>query len=161
MAEAVVQDTIQWTDIATAVASICTLLVVLAALLLGWRQLGSMETARKAQLLTDLSRRWDEELLVESRQAASDYAGGEELASALERHDQENTRDYYVLGRLPNFFEDLGILVSEGAISPQMVAKSLGSSAKSYWRLYQPYASAVRGRQQTIYQWFEKLVEKL
>lgn len=156
-------DGVQWTDIATAVASICTLLVVLAALLLGWCQLSSMETARKAQLLTDLSRRWDEELLVESRQAANRYAGGEELASALERHDQQNTKDYYVLVRLPNFFEDLGILVSEGAISPKLVAKSLRSPAKGYWALYQPYISAVRRRRQTkcTYQWFEKLVEKI
>ena len=163
-----------WTGMYTAFTAFITLVLFIAAIAAG-HQLRSMEkarqgqrdqlleakTARKAQVLTELSKRWDDPLISESRRRVSSFEGDPEgLSRRLQKLNDKNHREYYVLIRVANFFEDLAILVEEEALTPELVTKSLGDPIKYYWKLFRCYALAAQPELAT-FQHFAGLVEKL
>jgi hypothetical protein len=152
-------DLIPWTDEATAIAAICTAIILFLALGFAWHEVRCIEKARKAQLLTGLSKWWNEELLRESRQAAEKYKNGIQLQKALENFKKTNDKEYYVLLRLPDFFEDLGLLVNSECFSKQLATDLFGTAMKYHYERYKPAIEYLRTEfnDKTIYKFFEDL----
>ena len=88
--------TIAWTDIVTAVAAGLTVLILLAAAFYARNQIKCTERTREAQLLTDLSRRWNEEQLTEARKAARNYKSADELKDAVQKLGGKNDKEAYI-----------------------------------------------------------------
>ena len=156
-------ETGDWTMIWTAVYAAFTAFIAAALFFAGVAavsQIRSMERARQGQLLTELSRRWEE--LWECRQKANRFQGNPVgLHQALMKLERRNHRDYFALVRLPNFFEDLGILVDEDIISAELVKNSRGGQIKYYWDLYQCYIRAQQKIRSTTFENFGTLVDEL
>ena len=125
-----------WTDIVVAVVSSLTFLVLLGAIILAWREVNCIDRTREAELLADLSRRWNEKQLTESRRIARNYKNSTELKEALQKLRENNDEEYYALVRLPDFFEALGVLVSSGCLSKKNVIDLFGTVIKHYYNLY-------------------------
>jgi len=155
-------EAVTWTDIVTAIAAAFTFGVLLFAAFYARHQLHSMERTREAQLLEDLSRRWDEELLRESRQAVEEYKDGTKLKQALKELKDNNDKQYYVLLRLPDFFEELGLLVNYECLSPQLTKDMFGTAIEYHYTRYKPTIKFLRGKykDETIYKFFEDLANK-
>jgi len=152
-----------WTDIVIAVAAAFTVAILLAAAFLVWHEVRCIERAREAQLLTDLSRRWNEEELTKSRKAARNYKNGVELQKALQKLRENNEQEYYDLVRLPDFFEALGVLVNSGCLSKQLTKDLFGTVIKHFYHLYGPAIQYLREiyDDKNIYALFDDLAQKL
>jgi hypothetical protein len=102
------------------------------------RALGQVREARltrHAQTLLDLSRRWDEPDMVEARKAVASYATSGDLRAAIDRFHRTNDDRYYVLMRVPNFLEDLAVLVdqvAEGCEGPSDDLRQLRAPEGAY-----------------------------
>ncbi len=155
--------TIAWTDIVTAIAAGLTVLILLAAAFYARNQIKCVERTREAQLLTDLSRRWNEEKLTEARKAVRNYKNGSELKDAVQKLRESNHDEYYVLVRLPDFFEALGVLVNTSCLSKQLTKDLFGTAIGYYHKLYVPAIKYLRKKynDENIYKWFDDLTEKL
>jgi len=61
-----------------------------------------------------------------------------------------------------SFYQDFGLLLTEGAIQPAMVSATFGQSARTAWRILGPYVVAERvrrdGEDPSYYAYFEHLV---
>jgi hypothetical protein len=112
--------------------------------------------------MSELSRRWDDELIVTSRHMAGQYSPAR-LQRRLEFLESRQHPDYDILMREPNFLEDLAILEQEGAISFEMIKKSLGGTVTGEWDHWKPTVLWMRGDQEydLVFEHFEKLAERL
>lgn len=144
-----------------AVAAMATLILVGFGLLFARKQM-------HASLMNDMSARWEQ--LMDARRAVSDYNGHpEKLLDDIKRFNAENSEEYYLLTKVPNFFEDLAIQIDERTIPLKMVAKSFGYALKFYWELWalatieylRVEGTGQMTPEETRYQEFEKLVERL
>jgi Domain of unknown function (DUF4760) len=138
------------------------------------RQIGQAKTqieeakrARIAQMGADLSRRWDEDNLVEAR--AETKRDTEHLLERVKYLHSNTEVEYHKLLREPNFFEDLGILVDEGVVEQRFVKRSLGSTVDYRWKLWAPSVAYLRSAeaspdgnpQPTLYENFEWLAGQM
>ena len=155
----------EWTHIVgaiaalvAAVAAVLTFFVVAGAVVVAWIQLNQAKSNTKALLMADLARRWDEELLLDSRFRAAGMSP-DDLLNAIEGHYNAADRAYYELIRVPNFFEDLGLMAREGTISEGVVRKLFAGPVLGKWELWKPtidYLREVSGRR-LMYEHFQWL----
>ena len=89
-------NTITWTDIVTAVAASLTFCVFLATIIIAKREIKCIDRTREAELLTELSRRWNEEQLTESRKAARSYKSSAELKDAVQKLRENNDKKRFI-----------------------------------------------------------------
>ena len=152
-----------WTDIVVAIAAGATFFLVLVAIIFAWREVNCIDRAREAELLADLSRRWNEEQLTDSRKVARNYKNGTELKEALQKLRENNEKEYYDLVRLPDFFEALGVLVNSGCLSKKLTIDLFGTVIKYYYNLYGPAIQYLREihDDKNIYTLFDDLMQKL
>jgi hypothetical protein len=103
-----------WADILVAVSTAVTLLVVVVAAFVAARQLKDAAQTRHAQVMLELSRRWDESPLLESRKTWSQKTPDEiqgVMLDAMERSKSGfNSDESYELGLLASYFETMGAL---------------------------------------------------
>lgn len=152
-----------WTDIVIAVAAALTVVILLAAAVFAWCEVHCIERTREAQLLADLSRRWNGEQLTEARKAARNYKNSAELKEAVQKARENNDKEYYYLVRLPDFFEALGVLVKSGCLSKRLTKDLFGTVLKYYYELYGPTIQYLREihDDENIYTWFDDLVKSI
>ncbi len=151
---------ITWTDIVIAVSSALTLIVLICAFYIAKREIKCIDKTREAEILTELSKRWNEEQLTESRKTARNYKGSAELKDALETARKKNIKEYYRLVRIPDFFEALGVLVNSSCLDKQLTIDLFGSAIEHYYELYKPSIEYLRDfhNDKNIYKWFDNLV---
>lgn len=148
-----------WTDVVGALSSIGTLIVVVVGAIFANRQLQETKRGRVANLLAELARRWDD--MIEVRQAVASYADPTDLANAIERFYNQNSTEFYTFSRLPNFFEDLAVLVNEQSIPLEMVRASFGDAVVYHWSRWAAATAFLRRDQPTAYANFEELARRL
>ncbi len=151
----IVTESVTWVDFATFVV------IFFAAVFAGF-QVISQRKAREAQLMTDLSARWDSAALTRARRLVS--APPSNPAAILARMTELEAQDsaaFFALLRLPNFFEDLAILVEEGSISLRVVKKSLAGAIRTYFQLYKLFVESEQKASPSSYEHWEKLYNDL
>jgi hypothetical protein len=88
-------------------------------------------------------------------------ANGELKSKYLTARDTEGD-DYYVLQRIPNFFEDLAITELLEGVDLEVIRLTLASSVLRYWNLWEPIADEIRQHGQTsVWENFQALAVKL
>lgn len=152
-----------WTDIAVAIGSLVAAGVLLVGLGLAAAQLRSANKTRNIEAITDRSRRWDEESLVEARlgigKASDPRAKWEEL---LNLGLGEST-EFFLFMRIPHFFEDLGTATLQAeALDRKLVFELFAPSIEHYWGWYEPFVDAYRKHMADarIFEWFERLARE-
>lgn len=152
-----------WTAI-YAVAAVATAVVLGVASGLAIWQIREVAKTRHAALMADLSRRWDEELLAKSREQAAKYGRkGSELRDRIAELEEQKTEEYFVLHRIPNYFEDLGVLQTFGAIPLDMIVGSLGLTVVETWAKWEETVHFLRQKfdDEKVYEHFEKLANRI
>jgi hypothetical protein len=120
------------------------------------------ERDRHAQLTTELSRRWDEDELLRAREAEAAY-DSVSLKAAMDEFYSENDSRYYLLLRVPNYFEDVGVMVTQGTIPLKVVEESLGSLITHHWQFWRLWIEDLRKTEgdPTNFRNFERLAGML
>ncbi len=156
-----------WTAVA-AIATAVGSIAVFATLVFAARQLSRTAKTAESEHLADVLRKWDDERLEEARHAVNQYDGRDQLLQALVDGDAQSTKDYFVLLRVPNFFEDVGNLVfDQKVVRIESVRHGLRGSVRYYWQLFEPFAQRLqeeqrkRGEEATVFEAFRKLAEQV
>jgi hypothetical protein len=153
--------------------------------------LDDARNTRHAQLLTDLSRRWDEPLIVRSRKLFGEYARTGRLIDLVDymyeaptpgtpwyrafvdriKHgesrpgSEEKLDDFYALTAWPNLIETIGVLESERAIDGSVVYKMWGSGIIAAWSGWCDAIERIRDYvdqdRDTTYAHFQRLAGKM
>jgi hypothetical protein len=137
-----------WAAITTAVATAVTAIILgLTALFIG-RQLADARRTRHAQLLIDLSRRWDEPLIADSELASARFSPAEKVDLAKRAYaaapSQTDVENWGLLLVIPNLCETLGVLEAEGAISLPTISRMWGTAIQGIWRHWEQPIDQVR-----------------
>jgi hypothetical protein len=152
-----------WPEIVTAAGTGVLAATALAALIIGYSQVLEASRSRTATLMADLSRRWDNEL-VEPRRLMGVY--GRELEAWVRYFYEEDDESFYILERIPNFFEDLAVLRQAGAIPIEMIEQSLGWTVWAMWERWAASIQFLRGTAEQpdpdpVYRMFEGLAHEM
>jgi hypothetical protein len=155
-----------WTDktiaIGTAIAAGGFVVTAIGAWF-AYDQVKETRRDRHIQVLSEFGRRWDEQLLWEARERQFLYTD-EQLAARVDKWFKTQDRDVSdvpILLRVPNYFEDLAIMVEAGRLEVKYVAQAMGSLALRMWEYWAPAVEKMREQAPTSYTQFEKLVGEL
>jgi Domain of unknown function (DUF4760) len=173
-----------WADIVTALSTS----VLAVAALLALAAIVESRRARNALQMTELSRRWDEEINQQVRQKVHDYAknglprrllrspmrfgvggwstatpGPARLKECIMKLQEENDPEYRQLLTEPNFLEDLAILIQRHGIDFGIVNQSLGSAIAYRWSLWKPTVDELRKlkKEPRTFTEFEELARRI
>lgn len=101
-----------------------------------YRQWEATRATRMAQLILELVAQWDGRELKESRHKVKENA--ERLKQAIEEAHANNSKDLFDLVQVGNFFDTLGVLVTEGFLTRRIAYDILGQPEESYYKIYKP-----------------------
>lgn len=155
-------------DWVTAGATVATAVVLFGSAVFALWQLRESQHTRSAELLTDLSRRWDEPLLREARLAASKLDAWE-LAKIQRRmwtgrRSPTDEAAYYRLMPLANFAEAIAVLVLDvSGVTLANIDTLWGGTILGTWAKWELAIRIIRRKSgtPTSYANFEELVEAL
>lgn len=151
-------------EIVTAIAAVVGAIGVAFVAL----QVRQEKKSRQAAIAVDMSRRWDEQTLVDSRTMVR-YLGStpEQFAEHIWRLREQNHDDLHKLLCEANYFEDLGVLYRIKAIDVRWIELSLGTTVRARWSLWGAYAELYNDRivpkpkRGTLYENFGRLARRL
>jgi len=155
-----------WTDKVTAIGTAAVAAGLLVTAIGAWFAFDQVREAwrdRHIQVISDFSERWDQPLMSEARELASSLSS-EDLAAAVAAWiagPADPAVDVPKLLRVPNFFEDLAMMVECGRLEVSYIARSFGSSARGEWGYWEKAITTLRREQEDVYVEFEKLVRDL
>jgi hypothetical protein len=136
--------------------------------------LGDARRTRHAQIVTDLSARWDSRSSVESRRIF--LLQGQPEVSALfqrlyspppSRTLEEFDADLRLQGKLlvwPNLLETIGVLHKTGIVSTDVVYRMWGAGVFYWWQSWKPIAEALLAAdesQPALFRHFRKLSDDM
>lgn len=156
-----------WTDemtaVATAVIAIGTIGVLISAAV-ALRALDQARHDREVDLITELGRRWDDTKLelariVSHAYRSVDFAERVREWLRLAGADSKLEREILTALRVPNFFEDLGLLVSAGSVDADLVYRQFGSPIRVEWGFWRPSIEIIEAQDPGAYREFRKLAE--
>jgi hypothetical protein len=143
------------------------LVVVGSVAILG---LADARKTRHGQVISELSRRWDDALVLESLTLGREYGpkGTLELVHALwgpgvTTRVEGDLVDWYKVSVYPNLLETLGVYLSEGVISEGIVYKLWGASIIEAWAAWRETTAALREVTETpeTFKYFQELAERM
>ena len=118
-------------------AIIATPIVIAVGFYFAHRQWQSMRNARIAQLVISLMSVWDSPEMAESRRQVTE--SGKNLQKDYEAADQANKIEAYSsFIRVANFFDELGVIITEGLLDVRIAYDVWGKAEKTYYTLYDP-----------------------
>jgi hypothetical protein len=150
------------TAIGTAVAAVGIVVAAVGAWL-AFNQLRETRRDRHIQVLTEYGRRWDDDRIAEARLEVQRFTSlelADEVVKWLTPPREEHS-PMPILLRIPNFFEDLAIMVECGRLQIGLVARSWLPAAVREWEYWSDAVEKMREYEPTAYVEFEKMVRDL
>ena len=141
---------IGWTFIWNTVLAISTAIMasaIVATAIFAIVQLWNIKKSRCSDLLMRLDQIWDSNDYICSRSMINQHASGstlEECSQSLKELlvslNESNAEEYFIMGRVANFFENLGFLVYKDYLNHKEALEIFGSTAQRYWKLFSEFA---------------------
>ena len=144
-------------DVASATAVVIAVFTALTAAILFFsaifalRQLRETKNTRYAELLADLTRRWDEPLLRSARIAMAKRSPQEIETIVRDEYEGRGTPEsekiYYELQALPNFVEGIAVIQDETkGLTVPIVDRLWGSTIIVAWERWEPAVKYLQSR---------------
>ncbi|HEX3254630.1 MAG TPA: DUF4760 domain-containing protein [Gaiellaceae bacterium] len=156
-----------WAAQLAAIGTLVTAAAAVAGAIAAYLALGQLEETRRdrhVQVIADLGRRWDDAQLAAARKKQLAYASVP-LSAKVEqwlRHPDTDSEAMLLLLRVPNFFEDLAVMVESGSLDLRLVSKAFKSPALRQWQYWEPSIRVIRDHEDPdSYAQFENLVRQL
>lgn len=152
-----------WAEQLTAWATLAAAVIVAATAAFAAWQLRDARRTRHAQLLIELSRRWDEPGFVDAQRLFGRQTKGDLvdlITTIYQKGGQEpDLKLFTTIEAIPNFWETLAILHSERAVSLAVADKMWGTAIRRSWAAWRPAIMHLRAvtRTPSTYEYFEEL----
>jgi hypothetical protein len=136
----------------------------------GLRSLRDARKTRHGEVLTELSRRWDDHLVLKSLTLGRKYGPSGTLAlvdalwtPGVTDRDERDLDDWYAISVYPNLLETIGVYLREGVISDSIVYRLWGANIISAWRDWKGTVEALRDAtgEPDVWIHFERLASKM
>ncbi|HEV7564488.1 MAG TPA: hypothetical protein VGO31_00845 [Microbacteriaceae bacterium] len=148
--------TATWTECVTALAS----LILAGAGIKALSQLKEAKSDRHAHMIVELGNRWDSQIMLKARRKATRYE--ERLATmAAAYSDTPVGQDFLGLLRVPNYFEDLALLVKKGGLDPHLVSLGFKALIDDEWARWKTAITVMRKDDPFMYTQFEWLRDEM
>ena len=138
--------TLTWNTV-LAISTAVMAVAIVATAIFAIVQLWNVKKARCSDLLMRLDQMWDSNDYIRSRSMINQHASDSTLEKAsqnlkelLVSLDETNAKEYFIMVRIANFFENLGFLVCKGYLNHKDAFELFGSSAQRYWKLFSEFA---------------------
>lgn len=132
------------------IALIATPIVIAVGFYFAYGQWAATRKARMAEVVIRITDRWDSLLMAESRREVN--LSGPNLKADYENADKSNDKKVFgSLTRTANFFDTLGVLVTEGFLECKIAYDLFGKAEKTYYRLYDPLINNPQYKDYTPY----------
>jgi hypothetical protein len=161
------QIAITWEGV-TAISTAVTTVVLAVTAFFALRGLRESENTRYGALAADLTRRWDESLLANSRREMTSRTH-EEIRDVIAvyysgRADDEGKELYYTLQALPNFIETIAAIEEDiGGLSIAFVDRLWGGAIIRTWERWELAIHYIRDEMGVVqaFEEFEHLVNRI
>ena len=153
----------EWTNTAIAAASIATFVVVFVALIFAGLRLTSTKNHRATEILGEHVKRWSDKRL-EAARLKIGALRARAIWDAIREARKNNRLDYYILLRIPSFFEEIGIMcLVAKMVPPELVYQFFASAIVNYWGKYEPWIRDARNQDNDnrFFENFEKLAGEM
>jgi Domain of unknown function (DUF4760) len=159
-----------WAAWIAAGATALTALVVFVTAIAALMALGDAKRTRHGLLITEIEREWTAAGVVDSRMLSGEYSekGIVALIDKLfgpgdEKPTEKELADFSTLALVPNLIESMGVLVSEEAITNEVVYKMWGGPILSAWDTWQDAITKLREHdgQPDTFEYFEALARAM
>jgi hypothetical protein len=147
-----------WPAWITALATV----VLAVGICFAYQQLKDAGLARHVQIINDFGQRWDGDRLWEARALKHKYDNvslAEEAATYI--WAPRCAPDIPLLLRVPNYFEDLAMMVELGRLDTFYVERAFGLLARREWAFWELAILVMRTDAPDSYTEFQKLVDEL
>lgn len=124
------------------------------------KQLKESKKSRYSSLFMEMAKAWDEDDLVDVRQSLKGFTPTS-FRDHYFMHTRRNSKEFYGLLKLGNFFEYFGILEERDGLHVELVDTALGNSALYYWELYEVAIDEEARGWPDFYKNWRNLAEKL
>jgi hypothetical protein len=128
------------------------------------RQLEEVKRDRHLQVLGDFGIRWDSGPVWEARQKLMEVPNSDDLAELVGEWyatRDPSAKDVQLYLRVPNFFEDLALMMEAGQLDYEWFRRNMRSVALDTWKYWEPAVTKMRERRPSSYIEFEGLVKRL
>jgi len=156
-----------WAEKMLALSTLASAVVLGLTVVAVFAQLNESQKTRLAALVSDLSRRWDEEAFRAARIKMTNATPNEICQLVEKAYDDpaERNKEFYDLQALANFLETLGVLEAlSGGLTIELIDGLYGSSILNTWISWEPTVQFLRSRSPhpgTAYQNFQALYLKI
>jgi hypothetical protein len=152
---------IDWPGWLTGLGTLSLVLVAAIAL----RQLAELRRDRHVHVLIELGQRWDGADLQAAREKAIELGDTEiaRLASLSNKpsRDAAARQSLVLLLRVPNYFEDLAVIIEESRAEIDVVGRLFKALIVDEWEFWKPAITAWREDDAFVYTQFEKLATRM
>lgn len=121
-------------EIAVDIAIIVTPLLIIVGFIFAYRQWNAARAARMAEVILQIAVQWDSKELKKSRNKVKSNA--ERIKQAIEEAHANNSEELFDLVHVGNFFDTVGVLVTEGFLTRRIAYDLLGVPGESYFKIY-------------------------
>lgn len=136
---------IRWDVIWDTLEEFLVPIILSAGVILAWWELRHFKKSRQQEFILNMSCMWDSEPFVESKRLIREIASSnKDLREALLGYRKNSKIEYYVLMRVPNYFEDLGFLVKEGYLDVRVADSLFGRAIIMHYRYFRNYIQSER-----------------
>lgn len=135
------------------------LIVGIIGLVFVYWQCYLMRKSRESELLMQLTMLWNSDEYIRARKVVGEHL--DNLAQKTEEYEQKNEEDYFLIVKVGNFFEHLGVLVDRNYLPRKVLIELLGSSIKYYYEIFVDYITQYRKTKgpTNLYIYFERLAK--
>lgn len=124
-----------------------------------WESEIESRRATESDILMRIAEIWDSEDFIKARQLVGKHE--DNLQEVIQKYEKENQEEYFLITKVANYFENVGVLIDRGYLPRDLVMDLFGDSAGYYYELYQNYITVSRQRGDTdLYEHFERLATR-
>ncbi len=134
-------------------------LILAFGLFLASRECSLIKKSREAEVLMHVTQIWDSGEYINARRIVDENKHN--LAQKMKEYEEKNDEKYFIIAKVANFFENVGLLVDKKYLPGNVVMQLIEPSAKHYYGLYKEDIEQSRQEKKLpdIYKYFERLAK--
>lgn len=132
----IVEYIIQYKDLWSFLSCCAIIIGIIIALI----EINLVRKSAHSQLLMSLYDAWESDSLTESKYLLRKAGSKSEVLRKIEEYGEKQEKEYFIILRVANYFEHIGLLVNSGYLTDKDIESLMGSNVINYYGVYESYS---------------------